>query len=94
MSTPLDAPGLWDYLHSNGYTLALVTDIDSNNTWQYNPAAQTLIDGYTVDQARSHLKRQVDLIEAQKFDAALIKSYGFVPPAQQMHLPTFGLGVD
>jgi hypothetical protein len=79
----ITAPGLREHLAQSGYALVRVHD-GTGYTWDYDPAAQSLIDGYTVDQARDYLKHQVDLIEAQKFDDALLSAYGFIPPAQQM----------
>lgn len=76
-------PGLAQYLNRNGYSLIRRVN-GASVSWKYDPAAQPLVDAYTLDQAKTEVKRLVDLVEAEKFDAGLTAVYGFIPPPQQM----------
>lgn len=81
---PVERPGLRQYLNRNGYSLTRRNEANGSVSWLYDPAAQSLIDNYTLAEAQNEIKRQVDAIEAEKFDTALTAIYGFVPPPQQM----------
>lgn len=78
-------------LEKAGYTLLHITDggssdihaVDAFGNYQ-DAAAQTIIDAYTLAEAQSYRKDQVDQVVAQKFDQALEAAYGLIPPAQQM----------
>ena len=77
-------PGLRQHLETKGHHLYRVIDANQVESWSYPVEAEGLILGYSVDQSREYLKRQVDIVESSKFDDAFIAQYGYVPPPQQM----------
>ena len=77
-------PGLREHLDANGYSLYRRINADESIAWVYDPAAQPLIDSYTVDDAVGHLKRQLNQAASEQYDAGIEQFYGYSPSKAEM----------
>ena len=64
-------PGLRAHLDANGYSLYRRINADESIAWVYDPTAQSLIDSYTVEDAAGHLKRQLNKLASEQYDAGI-----------------------
>ena len=72
-------PGVQSYVIDSGYDMVGSHDQSGTLTWIYPEEAQAIIDGYTLAQAQSHLKKLIGIDAARQYDAGVLASYGYTP---------------
>ena len=77
-------PGLREHLEASGYSLYRRINADESIAWVYDPAAQSLISSYTVDDARTYLKRRLNKLASWHYDAGIEQFYGYSPSKAEM----------
>ena len=72
-------PGLHQAIHDAGYFIRRKLSSTGVETWVYPQEAQAIIDGFTLEQAKSYLKTQIGIDVTRQYDEGVLSSYGYTP---------------
>ena len=81
MIPPFNIPGLDDAIGAAGQSVIYSEDHAGVGAWAFSDllAVQAVIDGYTVDDAKTWLKSQLRIVVTDQYDKGVLLSYGASP---------------
>lgn len=76
-----NAPGIVEAIEAAGYHVVIRFAADGTETAESSDdtAVQSIIDGYTVAEARDYLKLQLRMATSSQYDRGIESSYGYTP---------------